>query len=52
VKAWSDTVKKPARKAWAESLLPLFSNRDTIAVRGKISHDPVVAELRKLADLK
>jgi hypothetical protein len=45
-------VKKPARKEWAASLLPLFQDRDTIAVRGKASPDPVVAELRKLADLK
>ena len=52
VKTWSDTVKKPARKEWAASLLPLFQDRDTIAVRGKASPDPVVAELRKLADLK
>ncbi|MFM1867198.1 MAG: hypothetical protein RL591_606 [Planctomycetota bacterium] len=52
VKAWSDTVKKPARKEWAASLIPLFKDRDTIAVRGKASPDPVVAELRKLAEAK
>jgi hypothetical protein len=49
VKSWSETVRRPERKAWAASLLPLFQDRDTIAVRGKSSTDPVLAELRKLA---
>jgi hypothetical protein len=35
VKTSSDTVKKPARKEWAASLLPLFKDRDAIAVPRK-----------------
>ena len=49
VKAWADTVKKPARKAWAESLVPLFAGRETIALRGKPVDDAALVELRRLA---
>jgi hypothetical protein len=52
LKAWIDTVNRPARAALAQQLLPLFDGRDTITVRGKAMPDPVCAELRRIAEAK
>jgi len=49
LKMWVDTVKRPARAAFAQQLLPLFDGRDTITVRGKTTPDPAHAELRRIA---
>ena len=49
LKMWVDTVKRPARAAFAQQLLPLFDGRDTITVRGKQMADPAHALLRSLA---
>jgi hypothetical protein len=55
VKAWSDAVRKPDRRAWAGAMLEIyrdarFAGRETIAIRGKSSPDPVHALLKSLAD--
>ena len=52
LKMWVDTVKRPARAAFAQQLLPLFDGRDTVTVRGKAMPDPVCAELRRIAEAK
>ena len=43
-------VKGPAKRKWAEDMLALFKDKETITLRGKESLDPAVDALRKLAD--
>ena len=52
VNGWSKTVKRPARKQWAEKLLPCFADKSMLTIRGKESLDPVLVALRKIAGVK
>jgi hypothetical protein len=52
VNGWAKTVKQPAKKKWAEQLLPGFEGKETIRIRGKDQLDPAVEALRKIAGVK
>ncbi len=52
VNGWAKSVKGPARKQWAEQLVPCFAEHETLTIRGKDSPDPALAALRKIAGVK
>jgi hypothetical protein len=45
-------VKGPAKRKWAEDMLALFKDKESITLRGKETVDPSVEALRKLAEVK
>lgn len=45
-------VKGPAKRKWAEDMLALFKDKETLVIRGKETVDPAVEALRKLAEMK
>jgi len=51
--AWHRTVKgKRARKEWADAMLAPFAGHEAVKLRRRVSLDPVVARLCKMADRK
>jgi hypothetical protein len=47
---WARSVKGPARKkAWANAMLEVFAGKEALQIRKKVTLDPVVQELCKVA---
>ncbi len=50
LKAWEKTAGGGTRKrAWANALLELFAGQESLTIKGKVSADPCVEYLSKLA---